>query len=55
MQDRKNHVVWTVSCLLCTHNGDGLKAMKCFRDRRAEGVPRPEEELNRPEGSSFIP
>lgn len=21
-------------------NGDGLKAMKCFRGRRAEGIPR---------------
>lgn len=38
LQDRKNHVVWTVMLTGYSHNGDGFKAMKCFRDMRAQGV-----------------
>ncbi|CAN6704297.1 unnamed protein product [Malus baccata var. baccata] len=36
--DRKNHVLWTVMLTGYSQNGDGFKAMKFFRDMRAEGV-----------------
>ncbi|CAL9007022.1 unnamed protein product [Prunus brigantina] len=38
LPDRKNHVLWTVMLTGYSQNGDGFKAMKCFRDMRAEGV-----------------
>lgn len=38
LQDTKNHVVWTVMLTGYSHNGVGFKAMKFFRDMRAQGV-----------------
>ncbi|EEF50473.1 pentatricopeptide repeat-containing protein, putative [Ricinus communis] len=36
--DSKNHATWTAMLTGYSHNGDGFRAIKCFRDMRAEGV-----------------
>lgn len=36
--DRRNHVLWTAIITGYSQNGDGFRAIKCFRDMRMEGV-----------------
>ncbi|RWR88732.1 pentatricopeptide repeat-containing protein [Cinnamomum micranthum f. kanehirae] len=36
--DKKSHVLWTAMVTGYSQNGDGLKAIECFRDMRREGV-----------------
>ncbi|KAF8380303.1 hypothetical protein HHK36_027785 [Tetracentron sinense] len=36
--DRRNHVLWTAMVTGYSQNGDGFRAIECFRDMQAEGV-----------------
>lgn len=36
--DSKNHATWTAMLAGYSRNGDGFKAIECFRDMRTEGV-----------------
>ncbi|KAF9626425.1 hypothetical protein IFM89_033244 [Coptis chinensis] len=36
--DKKNNVLWTAMITGYSQNGDGLRAMECFRDMKAEDV-----------------
>ncbi|KAF2302460.1 hypothetical protein GH714_036423 [Hevea brasiliensis] len=36
--DSKNHATWTAMLTGYSRNGDGFKAIECFRDMRTEGV-----------------
>ncbi|XP_058179721.1 pentatricopeptide repeat-containing protein At2g03880, mitochondrial-like [Rhododendron vialii] len=38
MPERKSHVLWTAMITGYSHNNDGIRAIRCFRDMRAEGV-----------------
>ncbi|KAK9121306.1 hypothetical protein Syun_018923 [Stephania yunnanensis] len=39
MPDKNSHVLWTAMVTGYSQNGDGVRAMECFRDMRAEDVP----------------
>ncbi|CBI38763.3 unnamed protein product, partial [Vitis vinifera] len=36
--DKRNHVLWTAMVTGYSQNGDGHKAIECFRDMRGEGI-----------------
>lgn len=38
MCDKKNYVMWTAMITGYSKNGSGLKAMKCFRDMKSQGM-----------------
>ncbi|KAK9273416.1 hypothetical protein L1049_018226 [Liquidambar formosana] len=38
MPNRKNHVLWTTMVTGYSQNGNGHRAIECFRDMRAEGI-----------------
>ncbi|KAG5565709.1 hypothetical protein RHGRI_001579 [Rhododendron griersonianum] len=38
MPERKSHVLWTAMITGYSHNNDEIRAIRCFRDMRAEGV-----------------
>lgn len=38
MLDKRNHVLWTAMVTGYAQNGDGVKAIECFRDMKREGI-----------------